>query len=188
MNRFLLAGLLSAAIAVSIPAARAGGLSVSTPAFIQGGTIGLAQVFNRFGCKGADISPAVSWSGAPAGTRSFAVTLFDSDARHGKGYWHWIVTDIPPDVAGLSEGAGSQRGRLPRGTVQGMGSGNIHGYQGPCPPIGDKPHHYHLTVYALGVRRLPADAIASYARLRRVLARDALASTTVTGLYGRSSK
>lgn len=182
----VLAMLLSAA--AMIGTARAEGLTVATPAFTEGGTIGLAQVFNRFGCKGEDISPAVSWSDAPAGTRSFAITLFDSDARQGKGYWHWIVTDIPPNVMDLPAGAGNRRGKLPRGTVQGMGSGNIHGYQGPCPPVGEPPHHYHLTIYALRVRRLPANTLASYTALRRALERDALASATVTGLYGRPSK
>lgn len=188
MKRVLLAGLLGAAMAVAIPVARAGDFTVSTPAFAEGGTIGLEQVFNRFGCKGEDISPALSWSGAPAGTKSFAITLFDSDARHGNGYWHWIVADIPPAVTRLTQGASKRRGALPRGTIQGMGSGNIHGYQGPCPPVGDAPHHYHLTVYALRIRRLPAEAIASYEKLRRALAHDALASATVTGRYGRSPK
>lgn len=188
MNRFLLAGLLGFAIVLSGPAASAGSFSATTPAFTEGGTIGAAQVFNRFGCKGENLSPAISWSGAPPGTRSFVITLFDSDARHGAGYWHWIVADLPPTVTHLAREAGNRRGRLPRGTVQGLGSGNIHGYQVLCPPVGDRPHHYHLTVYALRVRRLPAETIASYQTLRRALARDALASATITGLYGRPAR
>lgn len=168
--------------------ARAGGFSLRSGAFRDGGTIAAAQAFNRFGCTGGDVSPALAWSGAPAGTRSYAVTLFDSDARQGKGYWHWIVADIPARVTSLPAGSGSRGGALPRGTVQGIGSGNIHGYQGPCPPVGDPPHHYHLTVYALRVDRLPAAALASYVALRRALARDALASATITGLYGRPAR
>lgn len=171
-----------------IGTARADGFSLHSPSFHDGGMIPAAQVFNRFGCKGDDISPALSWSGAPAGTRSFAITLFDTDARHGKGYWHWIVTDIPARVTSLPAGAGSRRGMLPRGTVQGIGSGNIHGYQGPCPPLGDAPHHYRLTVYALRVTRLPADAIASYRKLRMVLKSESLASTTITARYGRPAR
>ena len=168
--------------------ARADGFSLRTTAFRDGGTIPSAQIFNRFGCTGDDISPALAWSNAPAGTRSYAVTLFDSDARQGKGYWHWIVADIPARVTALPAGSGSQRGALPRGAVQGLGSGNIHGYQGLCPPVGDPPHHYHLTVYALRVVRLPAAALASYGALRRALAQDALASATLTGLYGRPAR
>ena len=168
--------------------ARAGGFSLRSGAFRDGGTIAAAQAFNRFGCTGGDVSPALAWSGAPAGTRSYAVTLFDSDARQGKGYWHWVVADIPARVTSFPAGSGSRGGALPRGTVQGIGSGNIHGYQGPCPPVGDPPHHYHLTVYALRVDRLPAAALASYVALRRALARDALASATITGLYGRPAR
>lgn len=168
--------------------ARADGLSLRTTAFHDGGTIPATQIFNRFGCTGDDISPALAWSNAPAATRSYAVTLFDSDARQGKGYWHWIVADIPARVTALPAGSGSQRGVLPRGAVQGIGSGNIHGYQGPCPPVGDPPHHYHLTVYALRVARLPPAALASYGALRRALAQDALASATITGLYGRPAR
>lgn len=182
MRRYLAIAL---GLITMIGTAQAEGFLLRSPSFRNGGTIPQAQVFNRFGCKGGDVSPALSWSGAPVGTQSYAVTLFDSDARHGKGYWHWIVTDIPARMTSLPAGAGNARGRLPRAAVQGMGSGNIHGYQGPCPPVGDAPHHYHLTVYALRVTRLPADAIASYEGLLRALKRDALASATVTGLYTR---
>ncbi|WP_174502950.1 YbhB/YbcL family Raf kinase inhibitor-like protein [Acidiphilium sp. C61] len=180
--------LLALALMALTKTARADGFSLHTTAFRDGGTIPAAQVFNRLGCTGNDISPALAWSGAPAGTRSYAVTLFDPDARRGKGYWHWIVANIPARVTSLPEGSGSRRNALPRGTVQGNGSGNIHGYQGPCPPVGDPPHHYHLTVYALRIARLPAAALASHAALRRALAQDALASATITGLYGRPAR
>jgi phosphatidylethanolamine-binding protein (PEBP) family uncharacterized protein len=75
--------------------ALAGGFTVTTPAFPPEGTIPMAQVFNGFGCTGGDHSPALSWSGAPAGTQSYAVTMYDPDAPTGHGWWHWTVFNKP---------------------------------------------------------------------------------------------
>src|SRR5215211_2435737 len=105
-------------------------------------------VFNDFGCSGANHSPALSWSGAPAGTKSFAVTAYDPDAPTGSGWWHWVMYNIPASATGLAAGAGNGR-NAPSGSQQGMTDFGTKGYGGPCPPVGSKPHHYQFKVFAL---------------------------------------
>ena len=81
----------------------------------------MQQVFNGFGCTGANVSPELSWSNAPTGTKSFAVTMYDPDAPTGSGWWHWTVFDIPVGTTHLPSGAGDARkGLLPVGAVQGL--------------------------------------------------------------------
>ena len=71
-----------------------------------GGQATMQQVFNEFGCTGANLSPELSWSNAPAGTKSFAITMYDPDAPTGSGWWHWTVFDIPVGTSSLASGAG----------------------------------------------------------------------------------
>jgi len=110
---------------------------------------------------GEDRSPALRWSGAPKGTRSFAVTVFDPDAP-GNGFWHWAVADIPAGVGHLPEGAGTDRLRLPHGAVELRNSAGDLGYMGAAPPSGSGTHHYIFSVHALDVSRLdlPRNAVA----------------------------
>ncbi len=96
-------------------------------------------------CTGQNVSPALSWTGAPKGTKSFAVSIYDPDAPTGSGFWHWWVADLPADTAGLPKGAGGGTG-LPAGALQVRNDFSQTGYGGPCPPKG-QPHHYHITIY-----------------------------------------
>lgn len=99
---------------------------------------------------GEDISPQLSWSGAPAGTKSFALSCFDPDAPTGSGFWHWAVHDIPADVTSLPAGAGA-------GTVQGITLRNEVGlasFIGAGPPPGTGVHRYFFVVDALDVEHL----------------------------------
>lgn len=109
-------------------------------------------------CNGGNQAPRLQWSGAPAATKSFAVTMFDPDAPTGSGFWHWLNWDIPPTVTSLN-------GTLPAGAVSGTNDGGTTGYTGPCPPAGDITHHYHLSVLALDVPTLGLPTTTTGARL-----------------------
>jgi Raf kinase inhibitor-like YbhB/YbcL family protein len=159
---------------------------VSSPDFEPGGTVKSAQVFDGWGCTGRNVSPELSWSGAPAGTRSYAVTIYDPDAPTGSGWWHWLIFNIPAGATGLAAGAGDPaKGVAPAGTVQSRTDYGTLGYGGPCPPPGDKPHRYVLTVFALKVERLELDASSSGALVGFNLNANALAKASVTSYYGR---
>src|SRR5262249_58033686 len=115
----------------------------------DGGTIASAQVFNEFGCKGSNVSPALAWSGAPSDTKSFALLVHDPDAPTGSGWWHWVVYNIPPATTSLAAGAGdAKKNLMPAGAVQGRNDYGGVGYGGPCPPPG-QPHPHPLPPYPL---------------------------------------
>ena len=106
---------------------------------------------NMFGCEGENVSPQLHWENAPEGTKSFAITVYDPDTPTGSGFWHWLVTDIPVDMTEIEEGAS---GKLPAGIVESITDYSVTGYGGPCPPKGDKPHAYIVTVFALKKEKL----------------------------------
>ncbi len=164
----------------------AGGFTVTSPAFPDGGTVPSAQIFDQDGCTGANQSPALAWSGEPAGTKSFAVTMFDPDAPGGKGWWHWTVFDIPPSVHSLPAGAGDEGADLlPPGAKEGRSDFGPAGYCGPCPPAGASPHRYEITVYSVKVAKLPLDAGATGASVGSALRFNTLATAEIMGRYGR---
>lgn len=102
-----------------------------------------------------NLSPALEWSGFPAGTRSFVVSCYDPDAPTPSGYWHWNVVDVPADVTSLATDAGAADGSgLPGGAFQVPGDGRSPGYEGAGPPPGDRPHRYIFAVHALDVPSL----------------------------------
>ena len=137
-------------------------------------------VFNSFGCHGENLSPALEWTDPPAGTKSFALLVHDPDApTGGAGFWHWLVVDIPADARGLAEG------KLPAGAREIKTDFGAPGYGGPCPPKGDKPHHYNFTLYALKVARLDLPAGATASLTGFMVNANALAHSTLTGVYGR---
>jgi Raf kinase inhibitor-like YbhB/YbcL family protein len=121
-----------------------------------GGQATNRQMASTFGCHGENISPALQWENAPAGTQSFAVTIYDKDAPTGSGFWHWIVFNIPANVTELKSDAGNvSKGLTPAGAVQGNNDAGMPGYIGACPPPGPI-HEYLITVYALKTK-LPLD-------------------------------
>jgi Raf kinase inhibitor-like YbhB/YbcL family protein len=151
-----------------------------------GAPMAMAQVFDGYGCTGKNISPALSWSGEPAGTQSFAITIFDPDAPTGSGWWHWTVFNIPASVHSLPAGAGTDSSHdLPAGASQGRNDFGFSYYGGPCPPAGAHAHHYEITVYALKVATLPLDASASGAKVGFAVNANTLASAKIVGRYSR---
>jgi hypothetical protein len=168
--------------------AKAQSMTLTSPDIKEGAAIANEQVFKGFGCTGSNISPALTWSDAPKGTKSFAVTTYDPDAPSGSGWWHWVVFNIPADAGGLPKGAGDPKKHLmPKGAIQSRTDFGTDGYGGPCPPPGDKPHRYQFTVFALDVDKLPdaKDHSASAALVGFDLNSHTLAKATLTGLYGR---
>lgn len=161
----------------------AGHFSVKSPDLLSKGRIALSHVYSGMGCNGQNISPALQWANAPAGTKSFAVTMYDPDAPTGSGWWHWMIYNIPATTTSLAAGAGN--GRASAGSVEGPTDFGKKEYGGPCPPVGDKPHHYHITVFALKTDKInvPGDATPAFAGYN--LNANKIATARITGLYGR---
>ncbi|MDE2182021.1 MAG: YbhB/YbcL family Raf kinase inhibitor-like protein [Alphaproteobacteria bacterium] len=157
--------------------------TVKSPTLSNGGVIPNKHVFNGYGYNGDNVSPALSWSEAPAGTKSFAITVYDPDAPHPGGWWHWLVFDIPAQVIGLAENAASGVG-LPPSAVQSVTDFRTTGYGGPCPPPG-KPHHYVFTVYALKVARLDAKPTDPPAKVDNEIRRQSLAHASIVASFGK---
>ena len=178
--------VVSVAMAAMAGAGAAHAMSLTSPDIKPGARIPEEQAFNGFGCTGNNVSPALNWSGAPAGARSFALTLYDPDAPTGSGFWHWVMFNIPADVASLPKGAGDPKsGAAPKGAVQTRSDYGMPGYGGPCPPKGDKPHRYQFTIFAVDVEKLDADENATAAVVGFNLHHHTLATAVLTGVYGR---
>jgi len=126
------------------------------------------------------------WKDAPVGTKSFAVTVYDPDAPTGSGWWHWLIFNIPANTDNLPENAGDpSSGLAPKGSIQGRTDFGKPGYGGACPPVGDKPHRYQFTVYALDTEKIDLDANASGAMVGYFLNPHAIAKATLTVYYSR---
>lgn len=164
-------------------AALAGGFTLRSADLKTTEQIPLEYTYHGYGCTGQNVSPQLSWQGAPADTKSYAITVYDPDAPTGAGWWHWVVYNVPASVHALAHGASA--GDMPAGAVQALTSFSTHGYGGPCPPKGDKPHHYEFTVFALDVPELKLPADASPEMVGYTLHFHTLAKATFTALYGR---
>ena len=148
-------------------------MQLSIPAIAAG-----ASVPVKFTCDGEDKSPALEWSGAPEGTKSFGLILDDPDAPGGT-FRHWGVYDIPPTVTGLHEGAGNEASFM-----QAENSFGSTGYRGPCPPKGDKPHRYRFKLFALDVQELDVGAKPKVEDLEKALGDHVLAQAEVVAPFG----
>jgi len=163
------------------------GFTATSASFKNGESIGNSSVFKGFGCEGGNLSPQLSWKNSPAGTKSYAITMYDPDAPTGSGWWHWGVYNIPANVSALSEGASkTAKNTLPLTASEIFTDFGSTGYGGPCPPVGDNPHHYILTVYALKTDKLDLNPQTTTGALLAFMLRDnTLAKATITGRYGR---
>lgn len=165
---------------------QAASFTLSSPTIKPGGMLTEAQVFQGFGCTGKNVSPALRWSGAPAGTKSFALTVYDPDAPTGSGWWHWVVINLPAATTELPEGAGAAGGPgLPAGAMQGRTDFGAPGFGGACPPKGDKPHRYIFTVHALKIEKLDVPPDATAALIGFMINANRLGKASFTAKYGR---
>jgi Raf kinase inhibitor-like YbhB/YbcL family protein len=168
------------------PWAQAAGFTLTSPDIKPNSMIDKKFEANVFGCSGENKSPALKWSGAPKGTKSFAVTVYDPDAPTGSGFWHWFVINIPANVDELKPDAGNAgNANLPPGAKQVRIDYGFAAWGGPCPPEGDKPHRYIFTVYALKTDKLdlPADASAAVAGF--MTNANQIGKASFTAKYGR---
>lgn len=157
--------------------------NLESPTLKDGGWVAKAHIYDGFGYTGENLAPELRWRGAPAGTQSFSLTMFDPDAPRAGGWWHWLVLDIPADIAALPEGAAPGRG-LPRGAIQIENDFGIENYGGPAPPPGG-PHRYIFSLYALSAPRVDLPQPATPQAIAAVLDRTALAKATLTVLFGK---
>lgn len=155
-------------------------LTLHSSAFQPGGSIP-----TQYTCEGRDIAPPLAWSGAPSGTKSFALIVDDPDAPDPKApkmtWVHWVLYDIPASTTSLPEGVTPSA--LPPGTRAGKNDWKKGEYGGPCPPIGR--HHYHFKLYALdtqlGDLKLPTKS-----QLEHAMHGHVLGETELVGTYQKS--
>lgn len=142
------------------------------------------QFANGFGCTGQNISPQISWSGAPQGTKSYVITMYDPDAPTGSGWWHWVLANVPASVHELPEGAGSAGGKLPSGTLEVRGDTGQPGYIGACPPTG-QTHNYVITVNAINTDKLELPPTVTPAMLGFIVWGNSLGKASLSIKAGR---
>ncbi|ALE93493.1 hypothetical protein AOC05_16140 [Arthrobacter alpinus] len=159
--------------------------TLTSTSLADGTTMPIAQL-NAGGHRGGlDLSPQLSWQGFPAGTHSFAVTMFDPDAPTASGFWHWAVANVPVSVTDLAEGAGDARDSagLPSGALTLKNDGGYPGYMGAAPPAGHGPHRYMVVVHAVDVHTLELPSGATPAVLGFNLHFHTLARARLTGIF-----
>lgn len=164
--------LLASAWLLGAPSAsRAASFTLTSPDWSPERPIGPAYVYDRAGCTGGNVSPALAWTGVPAHAASLLLTIRDPDAPGGD-FWHWVLADIPPTTTMLPRGAHGV-GR------EGKTGWGARFYGGPCPPEGET-HHYVVELRALDLAHLPEVAEPA---LERDLRGHVLGSATLTALY-----
>jgi hypothetical protein len=163
---------------VSVQGQARSSLQVRSSDFSEGGAIP-----RRFTCDGADVSPNLQWTAAPAVAKGFAIVMDDPDAS--ADFTHWLAYNIPPDFRELAEGASAQAA-MPPGSAEGTNDFRRHGYGGPCPPAG-KPHHYVFRVYALDIR-LDLPPGASRKQLDSAIDHHIVAEGQIIAIYRRASE
>jgi Raf kinase inhibitor-like YbhB/YbcL family protein len=135
----------------------------------------------KFTCDGPDVSPQLSWNGAPAAAKTFALIMDDPDAPAGT-WVHWVLYNLPANIKELPEGVEKEE-KLSNGALQGRNDFRKTGYGGPCPPAG-KPHRYFFKLYALD-NNLDLKAGASKADLEQAIRNHTLGQAELVGRFGR---
>ena len=156
-----------------------------TSADLKNGAFADSPVLNTFGCSGNNVSPQLSWTNTPAGTKSFVLTMFDPDAPTGSGFWHWVVVNIPASTSALANGASKDAAKLPIGSLETRTDLGAPGYAGPCPPARDTPRRYVFTLHALKVEKLDVDLQTSAPLVGFNVHMEEIGRATLTVRYGR---
>jgi Raf kinase inhibitor-like YbhB/YbcL family protein len=191
MGRVFVVGIAAMLLAAS-PAGAASWMTLTSTSIADG-----ARIPMRFGaddpsracsprdpaicpCPGKNNSPELAWQGAPAGTKSFAILMYDVDGQYGAGVSHWVAYNIAPTIHEMAEGDGAAG----KGFTGGTGTRGNANYVGPCPPQGDGPHHYLITLMATD---LDPDLPPGLTREQFLAATKGhlLTSATIGGLYAR---
>jgi Raf kinase inhibitor-like YbhB/YbcL family protein len=159
--------------------------TVSSDDITDGAELPAPQRSGIMDAGGQDVSPQLSWSGFPAETASFAVTMYDPCAPTASGFWHWAVADLPADVTELAAGAGTEGSTLPGSAVMLRNDAGLRGYVGAAPPPGHGEHRYYVVVHAVDVPSLglPEDATPAYLGFN--LFSHAVARAVLVGRFGR---
>jgi Raf kinase inhibitor-like YbhB/YbcL family protein len=152
-------------------------LTLTSNDITDGGVLPDAQVQAK-----GNTSPHLSWSGAPEGTKSYAITCYDPDAPTGSGFWHWTVANIPADISEIPAG-----GPVPAGAVEGRTDFGAPGFGGAAPPPGHGPHRYIFTVFAVDTDKLDVTPDNSGAVFGFNLHFHTLAKATITATYENKS-
>ena len=146
----------------------------------------ILKVFSGLGCSGKNISPSLKWTTPSKNAKSFALTVYDPDAPTGSGWWHWVLFNIPAEINELKADAGNpSKGLAPKGSIQSVTDFGTPGFGGACPPVGDKPHQYIFTVYALDVAKLDLDEKTSPAMVGFFLNQHVIAKASLIAYYRR---
>lgn len=163
-------------------------LDVTSEDFSDGATLAAPQTSGTMGVPGGeDVSPQLSWTPGPEGTKSYVVTCFDPDAPTASGFWHWAVANIPAGTTSLPAGAGApDSSELPSGAITLRNDASFKGFVGAAPPEGHGPHRYIFAVHAIGEESLPMEDDSSVAFLGFNMFFKAIARGTLTGLYEAS--
>jgi len=156
----------------------AGAWSITSSAFEDGATIP-----QKYTADGEDVSPPLSFEGAPAGAMEIALICHDPDAPREGGWTHWVVYGMAPEIGGLPEAVPAEERIEEPGLVQGVNSGEKIGYMGPSPPAGPA-HRYQFTAYALS-EKLDLEPGATKAELEAAMEGKVIGEAMLTGMYGR---
>lgn len=161
--------------------------TVTSTDISDGGRLDRAHVSGIMGAGGEDVSPQLSWSGFPAETKSFAITVYDPNAPTGSGFWHWAVANLAADTTELPSGAGDGS-ELPGDAVTLRGDSGQQRYIGAAPPPGHGNHHYYVVVHAVDVDRLDVDGDSTPAYLGFNLFSHTLARGSIVATYSQDSQ
>jgi Raf kinase inhibitor-like YbhB/YbcL family protein len=183
----LVFAIVAAALSLGArPLVQQSAFRISSPDFAADGVLPSAYGLDKMkttNCGGQNVAPALQWSGSPAGTKSFALIMHDPDAKGAPGgdWVHWVIYGIPGNVNGLAHDAGHGNGPYVEGK-SGFGFGN---YGGPCPPVGDAPHHYNFVLYATDLAPSALAPGLDRGAVEAAIKGHTLGTATLIGLYQR---